>query len=124
MAPLPFGAYGLLKYVAGMPGDTIDENTTGVWINGHKWPNSEPRAPQYHPYIIGRHVVPEGAVWALGTNHDSIDSRYFGDVSCVLYTATFDPIFGIPSDQLCAANDTDPSPSPCYIRPDSIFAKP
>jgi type IV secretory pathway protease TraF len=126
MAPLPLGAHGLLKYVAGMPGDTIDENTTGVWINGHRWPNSDPRAPHYHPYIIGRHIVPEGAVWALGTNHDSIDSRYFGDVliASVWNTGTYDPIWSIPASQLCAAKDTDPSPSPCYLRPDSIFAKP
>jgi type IV secretory pathway protease TraF len=127
MAPLLPGTYGLLKYVAGMEGDTIDENTTGVWINGHKWPNSEPRAPHYHPYIIGRHVVPRGTVWALGTNHESIDSRYFGDVSIAHYvknTGAYDPICGIPASQLCAAKDTDPSPSPCYLRPDSIFAKP
>lgn len=120
MAPLPPGAYGLLKYVAAMPGDIIDENMAGVWINGRKWPNSDPHDPHYHPYFIGRHVVPPGAVWALGTNHDSIDSRYFGEMSIgsVWYTATFDPIFGIPSNRFCAANDTSPSPSPCYLRPD------
>jgi type IV secretory pathway protease TraF len=94
----PYDAKRLLKYTAAMPGDIIEENKSGVWINGHKWPNSDPRNLQLRPYIIGRHVVPLGAVWALGTNHNSIDSRYFGDVpiASIEHTDIFDRFVAFP----------------------------
>jgi conjugative transfer signal peptidase TraF len=116
---LPFGKHSLLfKAIAGLPGDTVTESTMGVWINGRRWPNSEPSSPLDHPYMLGSLVVRPGYVWVMGTNRESFDARYFGEVliSSIKYHARPRPLFGIPANQLCAVKDTDPSPSPCYLR--------
>lgn len=113
----PYGIPNLLKYIAAMPGDVVDVTNQGVWINGHLWPNSQPRATTVHPYL-GHHVIHPGHVWAMGTNDHSLDSRYFGEVSIASIISTLRPrpLFGIPPNQLCAIKETDPSPSPCYLR--------
>ena len=42
-------------------------------VSGTKWPNGDPRASHYHPYIIGRHVVPRGR--CLGARHQPRQHR-------------------------------------------------
>jgi conjugative transfer signal peptidase TraF len=116
--PMRFGSSNLLKAIAAMPGDLVTESTKGVWINGRRWPNSAPASPLDRPFILGSLIICPGYVWVMGTNRDSFDSRYFGEVpiSSIAYSARPRPLFGIPPDQLCAAKDSDPSPSPCYLR--------
>ena len=118
-------ARGLLKYVAALPGDLVEVTPTAILVNGRRWPNSQaPDPPSLldHCYL-GRHIVPPGYVWALGTNSDSFDSRFFGPVpvSSIVGTAAPRPLSRIPNNELC--NYTGPSPNPCFLRTESAFRK-
>jgi conjugative transfer signal peptidase TraF len=124
MFKLPLGGKYLLKYVAALPGDSVDVSNQGVWINNRFWPNSQPDSPIAHPFL-GHHTIGPGYVWAMGTNIYSFDSRYFGEVleSNVAYTLRPSPLFGISDKDLCAANETSKSPNPCYLPAHSPFSK-
>ena len=121
----PYGLLYLIKYVAAMPGDTVEVAPAEILVNGHRWPNSQPPSapnPLDHR-LLGRHIVPPGHMWVMGTNSDSFDSRFFGEVpmTSILYTARPNSLFGIPGNKLC--NDTGTSPNPCFLRVDSVFSK-
>jgi conjugative transfer signal peptidase TraF len=124
MFKLPLGGQYLLKYVAALPGDSVDVSNQGVWINNRFWPNSQPDSPIAHPFL-GHHTIGPGYVWAMGTNIYSFDSRYFGEVpeSTVAYTLRPSPIFGISATNLCAVTETRKSPNPCYLPANSPFSK-
>jgi conjugative transfer signal peptidase TraF len=107
----PDGIPSLLKYVAAMPGDTIDVTTHGVWVDGRLWPNSQKQpTTRCASLYLGRHVIPAGYVWAMGTNSDSCDSRYFGAVSNSRVISKFNPLplFGIRDTQWCPNDETLP----------------
>jgi conjugative transfer signal peptidase TraF len=115
----------LMKYVAAMPGDVVVITPSGIFIDGQRWPNSQPPSPPdtLDRRLLGRHVVPPGYLWALGTNAESFDSRYFGEVPVLSITTTARPlkVFSIPDTEFC--NDIGSSPNPCYLRADSPLAK-
>lgn len=122
---LPLKGSYLMKYVAARPGDTLDITPSNIFVRGKRWPNSQ---PDIHPdprdhRLLGHHVVTRGYVWALGTNTDSFDSRFFGEVPIASIVTTQRPLrlFGISPQELC--NDTGTSPNPCFLRTDSVFRK-
>ncbi len=68
----------LIKRVVGLPGDTVEVNSTGVYINGVLLETYFPSSA-YIPY---NGVIPEGYYYVMGDNrHNSNDSRSFGLVA-------------------------------------------
>lgn len=122
--PNIFPASVYCKYLAATPGDVVEVTSSVILVNGRAWPNSQPpNTPDpFHHRVLGRHVVPSGHVWVLGTNSDSFDSRYFGELrtSSIKYTLKPIRLFGISENELC--NDKGPSPCPCFLRPNSVFS--
>ncbi len=84
--PCPGDVERLGKIVAGVPGDTIDVDTTGVRINGRAIAASRPLPRDTRgrelPRWRGRAVVRPGELFLLATVHArSFDGRYFGPVA-------------------------------------------
>jgi conjugative transfer signal peptidase TraF len=75
----------LLKTVAGVAGDLVDESPDGVLVNGRLLPNSRAlhadRAGRTLAPTFGLHLVlPPGTIWAYADHPRSWDSRYWGAV--------------------------------------------
>ncbi|PAP78959.1 hypothetical protein B1759_16120 [Rubrivirga sp. SAORIC476] len=85
----PEGVRPLAKPVAGVPGDTIRVDSSGVWVGGRPLPSSAPlfrdRAGRPVRPALGVHVLGRGEYWLhSGRVATSIDSRYVGPVRVVL----------------------------------------
>ncbi len=84
--PCVSGDQAVIKPIAGMAGDTIEIQPTGVRINGTAIPNSAVRErdgagrPLAHvPW--GVITLQHGELWLMSTQHpNSWDSRYYGPV--------------------------------------------
>lgn len=84
--PCPGGVIELAKAIAGLPGDRVVLDSTGVSVDGQRLPNS---APLFHDRRgrplsprLGAYVLGPGEYWLYsGRVPTSIDSRYFGPVS-------------------------------------------
>lgn len=82
----PGGYMHMFKPVAALPGDMVEETHQGVFVNGHRLPNSQPRGrtgkgQRLNP-AFGRFQVQPGTVWLVSTYHpQSFDSRYFGPLA-------------------------------------------
>jgi len=98
---LPFGTchpgiHPVMKYVAGIPGDTIEVRSDGILVNGTAIPNTAPLRTdslgRELPNQVGRHVLKQKEYW-LASNRDlgSYDSRYFGPVTEIL--GAIEPLF-------------------------------
>jgi len=93
-AYLPFGICKpgirpVMKYVAGVPGDTIDVRSDGVFVNGNGIPNTSPLRTDSLgrdlPNQVGRHVLRAGEYWLVANrDNGSFDSRYFGAATKIL----------------------------------------
>lgn len=73
---------GLIKHIAGVPGDTVRVTREGSYINGKLWPHSAMPADTngYRPYPFGTYTLHPGQYWLLGSAPDSWDSRYLGAI--------------------------------------------
>jgi len=76
----------LIKRIAAIPGDVVDESARGVRVNGILWPDSAPlthdlEGRSLRPYPFGIHRVPIGQLWVLSNHPRGLDSRYFGPVT-------------------------------------------
>ncbi|QRD62626.1 signal peptidase I (plasmid) [Xanthomonas citri pv. citri] len=72
----------LLKIAAGLPGDAVQLDRRGVWINNRYWGPMHP-AQVDRLVAAGRNpftnlVIPPGKLLMLGTLPQSYDSRYVG----------------------------------------------
>jgi conjugal transfer pilin signal peptidase TrbI len=84
----PFYANGTIavKLVAGVPGDRVTVNETGVSINGRHLGTLLHLKDGERLWRMGRRVadverderIPDGHLWMMGTNPRSYDSRYWG----------------------------------------------
>lgn len=73
----------LIKRVAAIPGDLVQVESDGVYVNGVRWPASAPlthdeEGRPLRPYPFGTYRVPVGQVWVMSNNPRGLDSRYFG----------------------------------------------
>lgn len=83
------GVRPLAKPVAGVPGDTVRVDSSGVWIGETRLPSS---APLFRDRVgwpiqpaLGVHVLDQGEYWLHSDRvSTSIDSRYVGPVRVVL----------------------------------------
>lgn len=73
---------GLIKHIAGLPGDTVRVTPEGSYVNGKLWPNSAlpSNTNGYRPFPFGTYTLQPGQYWVLGQSADSWDSRYLGPV--------------------------------------------
>jgi conjugative transfer signal peptidase TraF len=76
----------LIKRIAAIPGDVVDESARGVRVNGILWPNSAPLAHDLEgrslrPYPFGTYCVAAGRRWVMSNHPRGLDSRYFGPVT-------------------------------------------
>jgi conjugative transfer signal peptidase TraF len=84
--PCPGGAARLGKTIAATAGAVVDVRADGVWIDGHRVPESVPLARDRAGRPLARqadgpHRVPPGMVFLLATHHPrSWDSRYYGPI--------------------------------------------
>lgn len=83
------GIRPVMKFIAAVPGDSVEIRLSGVSINGESIPNTpvlkaDPFG-RYLPNALGRYTVQPGEYWIIA-NHDqgSFDSRYFGPVKEIL----------------------------------------
>lgn len=74
-----------VKYVAGLPGDTVEIKEDGIWVNGQYvgklWlkPWVEKTFPDLSQVWTSQETtIPEGQVLVLGTEPLAFDGRYFG----------------------------------------------
>ncbi len=75
----------LVKFLRGLPGDTVKVSEAGVFINGNKvadagLPNAQ-KLGQEPEAFYGEKVLGPDEYWILGTTPQSFDSRYWGSVS-------------------------------------------
>jgi conjugative transfer signal peptidase TraF len=88
----PGGGMPMFKMVAGIPGDHVQVNMNGVWINNRRLPFSrqltESRFPDVHlPHQDGSFNLGNDEYWIYGSGAipvlaaKSFDSRYFGIVT-------------------------------------------
>lgn len=89
--------HNLVKFAAGIPGDKVRLDGTGVWINGSYW------GPM-HPVQVERQlgmdrspfatfVIPKGKVLMLGTLPQTYDGRYAGLVDLAALNGTATPLW-------------------------------
>ena len=97
------GIRPVMKFIAAVPGDSVEIRLSGVSVNGESIPNTrvletDPRG-RYLPNYIGRYRVQAGEYWVIA-NYDqgSFDSRYFGPVTEIL--GVVEPLF--TERDLCA----------------------
>lgn len=81
----PNGAKPFLKTIAGVPGDRVEVNPSGVRINGNLLRDSAPLQRSLHhdiklPQWLGTMVLSQGSYWLHGSGSPrlSFDSRYWG----------------------------------------------
>lgn len=76
--PLPFDVEPfVIKQVAGVSGDFVRVDASGVYVNGKKVVDS---APLFSPYKEVNGEIEEERVLLVNPVERSYDSRYFGDV--------------------------------------------
>ena len=78
----------LAKAIAGLPGDTVTVDATGVRVDGVPLPHSAPLAHSRSgapvAAALGTHVLGPGEYWMhSGRVRYSLDSRYYGPVTDV-----------------------------------------
>lgn len=79
----------VVKLLAGVPGDPVAVNESGVWVDGVHWGGLLHAQEGGRLWKMGRHaadyrrqeVVPEHRLWVLGTHPRSYDSRYWGYIT-------------------------------------------
>ena len=76
----------ILKKIAGIPGDKIEINPDGVFINGILQPTSRAiikfRGIALNPLPVGyTHRLQTDEYWVMGSGAHSFDSRYFGVIN-------------------------------------------
>jgi conjugative transfer signal peptidase TraF len=83
-----------IKFVAAVPGDTVDLRDDGVWVNGHHLAGSVPvlkddEGRDLPKVARGRYKLKVGQIWVWSPYPRSLDSRYYGPiaVSSVRYFA-------------------------------------
>lgn len=88
----PAGGMAMMKTVAGVPGDRVEVNMRGVWVNGHPLPYSGQlvRSTAYPwvqlPHQLGSFTLGLGQYWMYGRGArpplaaQSFDSRYWGPI--------------------------------------------
>jgi conjugative transfer signal peptidase TraF len=78
----PAGTAPLMKVLAAVAGDVVDVESTGVWINGERWPMSAPLQIKSLPFAAprGRFRLAAGQVFILGLSPRAFDSRYLGSI--------------------------------------------
>ena len=89
----PGGGMPMFKQVAGIPGDRVFVDMSGVWINGQRLPFSQQMAgsirfPEVRlPHQQGDFVLGKNEYWiygsgaSLGLAAQSFDSRYWGKIT-------------------------------------------
>lgn len=83
------GVRPVIKYVAAVPGDSLEILPEGVLVNGESLPNTavlfQDQKGRPIPNQIGRHIVQPGEYWLIANHYPgSFDSRYFGPVREIL----------------------------------------
>lgn len=72
----------VVKYAAGVAGDSVDVDSNGIRINGKLWGPINPvvldKAHLTLAQVTRHYVVPAGKVLMLGTLPHTYDGRYFG----------------------------------------------
>lgn len=92
----------LLKTVAGVAGDTINESSEGVRVNGRLLPNSRALGADRAGRTLtsapdSRLQLPAGTIWAYADHPRSWDSRYWGAVPSGNVIAQMHPVLVMPS---------------------------
>lgn len=84
-APLMPDGMRIVKYVAGLPGDHVVVNASGISINGKFWgPVSAETLRKGHmtiAQVTKNYIVPPGKLVVLGTTSVTWDSRYWGPIN-------------------------------------------
>jgi len=78
------------KLVVGVPGDTINSSSLGVYINGKKIVDDFPVSEPVFAYT-GK--IPDGQYFGIGTVKGSYDSRYFGFIPQSAIYGAVKPIY-------------------------------
>ena len=83
------GVRPVMKYIAALPGDSVEIRHPKVLINGEAIPNTEVLTTdplgRPIPNQIGFHTVRPGEYWLISNlDRGSFDSRYFGPVTEIL----------------------------------------
>ena len=94
----PARTCALIKRVAGIPGDRVTINDSGVEVNGVRLANSKPciadaagRALQ--PYSLTNYILGPGEILLMSDySAASFDSRYFGPLSKTQITSVIVPL--------------------------------
>ena len=82
----PDGGTPLLKPAIATAGDLVQVSRSGLTVNGHMLPNTEPqirdtRGREMPSVPDGTYTVAPGMIWVGSTYHrQSFDSRYFGPI--------------------------------------------
>ena len=91
------GLEPMIKYVAAIPGDTVEVSAREVDVNGTSLPisfrskvDSQGKPLAHVP--DGTYVIPPGEIWLAGRTRKSCDSRYYGPVSADLVLSQAFPI--------------------------------
>lgn len=82
-ATLPFKTeHKFMKFVAGVPGDTVEVGPNGVWVAGRYWGELDllRKLKRDAEVYYRTEVVPPGHVFVMGSAPNSFDSRYWGPV--------------------------------------------
>ena len=80
----PSGRQPLLKILAGVPGDLVEMNASGIAINGQplagtKHPNHDRRGRPLPDSLLSNGVIPDGLALVISNEHaGGFDSRHFG----------------------------------------------
>lgn len=88
----PLGQAGLLKDLAGLPGDRVEVKPEGIYLNGQLLPNTarpakDSRGRALPPSLLNDGVIPEGRALTISSRSGySFDSRHFGLVPLALLT--------------------------------------
>lgn len=71
-----------VKFVAGVPGDTVEVGPKGVFVNGAYWGELDllPKLKRDAASYYRKEVVPPGRYFVMGSAPNSFDSRYWGPV--------------------------------------------
>lgn len=85
----PSGIRPVMKYVAALPGDSVEIRLQGMLVNGKAIPNTDVVTRDSRgralPNQLGRHIVQPGEYWLVSNlERGSFDSRYYGPVTEIL----------------------------------------
>jgi conjugal transfer pilin signal peptidase TrbI len=98
LSPLYPKGTPMLKYLRGLPGDTIEilENEQ-VWVNGHYTESglsvATVKLGMRKADFVGKTILSDDQYWFLGTSPQSFDSRYWGSISAKQVTGRAYPLF-------------------------------